>query len=151
MRLNQLRPPRGQKHHPKRVGRGMGSGGRRAGRGDKGQRSRSGYSSRLGFEGGQNPLIRRIPKRGFTNIFKKRYAVVNLETLARLKDVDTVTPELLLERGVVKKLHQGLRVLGDGDCPSKLTVRAHYFSQSARQKIEAAGGKAEVIAGEPRP
>jgi large subunit ribosomal protein L15 len=145
MNLSSLRPPKGQTHSVKRVGRGMGSGGRRAGRGDKGQRSRSGYSRRFGFEGGQNPLIRRIPKRGFHNLFKKRYAVVNLETLARLEKVDTVTPELLLERGVIKKLHHGLRVLGDGEC-GKLTVKAHYFSASARKKIEAAGGKAEVIA-----
>ena len=145
MKLNSLRPPKGQTRKPKRVGRGMGSGGRRAGRGDKGQRSRSGFSLLRGFEGGQMPLHRRLPKRGFRNIFKKRYAVVNLEILKRLQGVDTVTPELLLERGFIKKLHEGLRVLGDGECKSKITMRAHHFSESARKKIEAAGGKAEVI------
>lgn len=145
MRLHQLRPPKGQKHSIKRVGRGMGSGGRRAGRGDKGQKSRSGYSRRLGFEGGQNPLIRRTPKRGFTNIFKKKFAVVNLETLSRVEGVDPITPEVLLEQGVIKKLHKGLRVLGGGDLGRKVTVRAHHFSESARKKIEAAGGKAELI------
>ena len=145
MKLNSLRPPEGQTRKPKRVGRGMGSGGRRAGRGDKGQRSRSGSSLMRGFEGGQMPLHRRLPKRGFRNIFKKHYAVVNLEILKRLQGVDTVTPELLLERGFIKKLHEGLRVLGDGECKRKITMRAHHFSESARKKIEAAGGKAEVI------
>lgn len=145
MRLHQLRPPKGQKHSIKRVGRGMGGGGRRAGRGDKGQRSRSGYSRRLGFEGGQNPLIRRTPKRGFTNIFKKRWAVVNLETLSRMEGVDPITPEALLERGLIKKLHLGLRVLGGGELGRKVTVRAHHFSEAAKKKIEGAGGKAEVI------
>jgi large subunit ribosomal protein L15 len=123
----------------------MGSGGRRAGRGDKGQRSRSGYSRRLGFEGGQNPLIRRIPKRGFTNIFKKRWAIVSLEALGRVEDVAVITPEVLLEKGIIKKLHRGVRVLGDGELARKVTVRAHYFSATAKKKIEGAGGKAEVI------
>ena len=145
MRLHQLRPPKGQKHSIKRVGRGMGSGGRRAGRGDKGQRSRSGYSRRLGFEGGQNPLIRRTPKRGFTNIFKKRWAVVNLDTLGRVEGVDPITPEVLLQKGIIKKLHLGVRVLGDGELGRKVTVRAHHFSATAKKKIEGAGGKAEVI------
>lgn len=145
MNLSSLRPPKGQVHKRKRVGRGMGSGGRRAGRGDKGQRSRSGFSLMRGFEGGQMPLHRRLPKRGFHNIFKKRYAVVNLDIVERLKDVDTITPELLLERGVIRKLHDGLRVLGNGECKRKVTVRAHYFSESARQKIAGAGGMAEVI------
>ena len=145
MNLSSLQPPRGQVRKPKRVGRGMGSGGRRAGRGDKGQRSRSGFRLLRGFEGGQMPLHRRLPKRGFHNIFKKRYAVVNLEILERLEDAPTITPELLLERQLIKKLHDGLRVLGNGDCQRKVTVRAHYFSQSARRKIEAAGGTAEVI------
>ena len=145
MNLSSLQPPKGQVHKPKRVGRGMGSGGRRAGRGDKGQRSRSGFRLLRGFEGGQMPLHRRLPKRGFHNIFKKRYAVVNLDVLARLEDVGTITPELLLGRRLIKKLHGGLRVLGNGDCKRKVTVRAHYFSQSARRKIEGAGGKAEVI------
>jgi len=126
----------------------MGSGGRRAGRGDKGQRSRSGFSLMRGFEGGQMPLHRRLPKRGFHNIFKKRFAVVNLETLARVKGGATITPEVLLEHGVIKKLHDGLRVLGEGQWSRKVTVRAHHFSRSAREKIEAAGGKAEVIGAE---
>src|SRR5579859_130133 len=99
MRLNELRPPKGQTHKIKRVGRGMGSGGRRAGRGDKGQQSRSGYSRRLGFEGGQNPLIRRLPKRGFRNIFKKEWAIVNLEQLSRLEGVTEITPEILKQHG----------------------------------------------------
>ncbi len=146
MDLSSLKPPSGQVHKPKRVGRGMGSGGRRAGRGDKGQRSRSGFSLKRGFEGGQMPLHRRLPKRGFHNVFKKRYAVVNLKVLARLGDAPVITPEILLERGLIKKLHHGLRVLGSGDWNLKVTVRAHHFSASARQKIEAAGGKAEMIA-----
>ncbi len=145
MRLNELRPPKGQTHKIKRVGRGMGGGGRRAGRGDKGQKSRSGYSRRPGFEGGQNPLIRRLPKRGFHNIFKKKYAVVNLESLAGVLDAKIITPELLLEKGVIHKLHEGLRVLGGGEFTGKATVKAHHFSEGAKKKIEAAGGKAELI------
>ncbi len=145
MRLNELRPPKGQTHKAKRVGRGMGSGGRRAGRGDKGQKSRSGYSSRPGFEGGQNPLIRRLPKRGFHNLFKKRWAIVNLDGIARVEGVKEITPELLLEQGVIHKLHRGLRVLGGGELKGKVTVKAHYFTESAKKKIEAAGGKAELI------
>ncbi len=145
MRLNQLRPPKGQTHKPKRVARGMGSGGRRGGRGDKGQQSRSGYSRRLGFEGGQNPLIRRLPKRGFRNIFKKEWAIVNLESLSGLEGVAVITPEVLLEHGIIHKLHEGLRVLGGGEYTGKATIHAHHFSESAKQKIEAAGGKAELI------
>lgn len=147
MNLSELRPPRGQVHKPKRVGRGMGSGlGKTSGRGEKGQRSRSGFSQKRGFEGGQMPLHRRIPKRGFHNIFKKKYAVVNLEALARIKGAKTITPELLLERGVIRRLHEGLRVLGDGELKQGLVIQAHHFSEGARKKIEAAGGKAEVIA-----
>ena len=145
MKLSTLRPPKGQVHRPKRVGRGMGAGGRRAGKGDKGQRSRAGFKLMRGFEGGQMPLHRRLPKRGFRNIFKKKYAVVNLETLSRIDDTDTITPDLLLDRGLVKNLHRGLRVLGGGEVGRKVTVKAHYFSASAKQKIEAAGGQAEVI------
>lgn len=145
MRLNELRPPKGQTRKPKRVGRGMGSGGRRAGRGDKGQKSRSGYSRRLGFEGGQNPLIRRLPKRGFHNIFKKKFAIVNLEDLSRVEGANPITPEVLLAKGVIHKLHKGLRILGRGEFTAKVTVMAHHFSESAKQKIEAAGGKAELI------
>jgi len=151
MRLNELRPPVGQTHKVKRVGRGMGGGGRRAGRGDKGQKSRSGYSRRLGFEGGQNPLIRRLPKRGFHNIFKKEFAIVNLDSLAALGDAKEITPQLLIEKGVIHKLHKGLRVLGGGDFTGKATVHAHHFSESAKKKIEAAGGKTELIAVAVRP
>ncbi len=146
MNLSQLRPPKGQVRSPKRVGRGMGSGlGKTAGRGEKGQRSRSGFRQKRGFEGGQMPLHRRLPKRGFHNIFKKRFAVVNLETLSRLEGADTITPELLLERGVIRRLRDGLRVLGNGEVGRAVTVRAHHFSENARRKIEAAGGRAEVI------
>ncbi len=146
MNLSELRPPKGQVHKPKRVGRGMGSGlGRTAGRGDKGQRSRSGFRQMRGFEGGQMPLHRRLPKRGFHNKFRKQYAVVNLETLARIEGAQTITPDLLLERGLIRKLHQGLRVLGEGELGRALLVQAHHFSQGARRKIEAAGGRAELI------
>ena len=146
MNLSQLRPPRGQVRKPKRVGRGMGSGlGKTAGRGEKGQRSRSGYSQKRGFEGGQMPLHRRVPKRGFHNLFKKRFAVINLEALGRVADAETITPDLLLERGVIRRLRDGLRVLGQGELVRAVTVRAHHFSASAQQKIEAAGGRAEVI------
>ena len=146
MNLSQLRPPKGQVRKPKRVGRGMGSGlGKTAGRGEKGQRSRSGFSQKPGFEGGQVPLHRRLPKRGFHNIFKKKFAVVNLDTLDRVDGAATITPELLKERGVVRRLRDGLRVLGGGEIGRAVTVRAHHFSESARRKIEAAGGKAEVI------
>jgi large subunit ribosomal protein L15 len=146
MNLSELRPPKGQNHKPKRVGRGMGSGlGKTSGRGEKGQKSRSGYSQKRGFEGGQMPLHRRTPKRGFTNIFKKRYAVVNLATLGRIEGAETITPELLLERGAIRKIHAGLRVLGEGELGRALVVRAHHFSESARQKIEASGGRAELI------
>jgi large subunit ribosomal protein L15 len=124
----------------------MGSGlGKTAGRGEKGQRSRTGYSRKRGFEGGQMPLHRRLPKRGFTNIFKKQFAVVNLQTLARLEGVDLFTPELLIERGVIAGLRDGLRILGNGEVARAIVVRAHHFSEGARKKIEAAGGRAEVI------
>ncbi len=152
MNLSELRPPKGQVRKPKRVGRGMGSGlGKTAGRGEKGQRSRSGFRHKRGFEGGQMPLHRRVPKRGFHNIFKKKFAVVNLDTLARLEGADTITPELLQERGVFRRLRDGLRVLGDGELSRAVTVRAHHFSQSARRKIEAAGGKAELIGADGKP
>lgn len=145
MNLSQLKPPPGQKHAPKRVGRGMGSGhGKTAGRGSKGQKSGSGFRRMRGFEGGQMPLHRRLPKRGFTNIFKKQYAVVNLGRLERLEG-DTFTPEILLERGVIRKLGDGLKVLGGGDLTRPIHVRAHLFSKSALEKIQAAGGTAERI------
>ncbi len=145
MNLSQLKPPPGQKHAPKRVGRGMGSGhGKTAGRGTKGQKSISGFRQMRGFEGGQMPYHRRLPKRGFTNIFKKQYAIVNVGRLDQLEG-DTFTPEILLERRVIRKLGDGLKVLGGGDLTRPIHVRAHLFSKSALEKIQAAGGTAEVI------
>ncbi len=147
MNLSGLKPPAGQKHAPKRVGRGMGSGhGKTAARGQKGQRSISGYSKMRGFEGGQMPLHRRLPKRGFTNIFKKEFAIVNVGALAELSG-DAFGPDQLLEMGVIKKLRDGLKILGSGDLARAITVQAHHFSKSAAEKIEKAGGKAEVIGG----
>jgi large subunit ribosomal protein L15 len=143
MKLHELSPARGSKRSRKRVGRGPGSGtGKTAGRGHKGQRSRSGYSQRLGFEGGQMPLIRRVPKRGFTNIFKTRFQVVNLSAFAEMSG--DVTPEIMVEKGLVRP-GQRIKVLGDGEISGALTVRAHKFSASARSKIEAAGGTCEVL------
>jgi large subunit ribosomal protein L15 len=145
MNLSQLKPPPGQKHAPKRVGRGMGSGhGKTAGRGTKGQKSISGFRQMRGFEGGQMPFHRRLPKRGFTHIFKKQYAVVNVGRLEQLEG-DTFTPEILLERRVIRKLGDGLKVLGHGELTRPIRVRAHLFSRSALEKIQAAGGKAEMI------
>jgi large subunit ribosomal protein L15 len=124
----------------------MGSGhGKTATRGSKGQRSRSGARMRPGFEGGQMPLQRRLPKRGFTNIFKKQLALINLRDLAEFKPDEKVTPELLLARGLVKKLGDGLKILGDGELKAPLTISAHYFSKPALEKIQKAGGTAEVI------
>jgi large subunit ribosomal protein L15 len=147
MSLNNLRPPRGATHPKKRVGRGPGSGhGKTATRGNKGAQSRSGFRFKRGFEGGQMPLHRRVPKRGFTNIFRVEYAVVNLDTIAEVFDAgSSVTPELLRERGLVRKSRVPIKVLGRGDLAKKFTVRAHKFSESAAQKIVAAGGVAEVI------
>lgn len=145
MNLSDLKPPVGQKHARKRVGRGMGSGmGKTSTRGSKGARSISGYSMMRGFEGGQMPLHRRLPKRGFTNIFKKEYAIVNLNKLDVLEG-DAFSPDRLIELGVVKKLGDGLKILGTGDIKRAITVSAHHFSKSAAEKIQAAGGKAEVI------
>ena len=144
MRLEELKPSAGSRKKSKRVGRGPGSGsGKTASKGHKGQKARSGGVKGPGFEGGQMPLQRRLPKRGFTNIFRKEYAVVNLRDLSELSG--TVTPETLLEQGLVNDLKAGLKVLGVGDLKSGLTVRAHKFSKSAMDKIQAAGGKAEVI------
>jgi large subunit ribosomal protein L15 len=124
----------------------MGSGhGKTATRGSKGQRSRSGMRMRPGFEGGQMPLHRRLPKRGFTNIFRKHYAVVNLKDLEEFKPEEKITPELLVERGLVKRLGDGLKVLGGGELKSPLQISAHLFSKSAQEKIQKAGGKAKVI------
>jgi large subunit ribosomal protein L15 len=145
MRLEDLKPAKGATKKAKRVGRGPGSGsGKTAGKGHKGQKARSGGVKPAGFEGGQMPLQRRIPKRGFTNIFRKEYAVVNLSDLANVTG-NEVTPELLKQNGMVRDMKDGLKVLGMGDLKTKLTVRAHKFSKSAVEKIQAAGGKAEVI------
>jgi len=144
VRLNDLRPARGSRHPRKRVGRGIGSGhGKTATRGANGAKARR--SIPPGFEGGQTPLHRRLPqKRGFTNIFKKKYAIVNLDRLAKLSD-DTITPDLLLEKGIIKDMKSGLRVLGRGDIERAITVCAHHFSKSAEEKIKAKGGAVEVI------
>ena len=150
--LNNLKKPAGATHKKKRVGRGPGSGlGKTAGRGNKGQKSRSGYSGMRGFEGGQMPLHRRLPKRGFTNIFKKEWAEVNLADLEEAFEAGVeVTPELLAERGLIRRSRSGaVVVLGRGELGKALTVSAHRFSASARAKIEAAGGKAEVLGAAP--
>jgi len=145
MNLSQLKPPAGQKKAKRRIGRGMGSGrGKTAGRGSKGQRAISGFSLMRGFEGGQMPLHRRMPKRGFTNIFRKEFAVVNVGRLEKMEG-DVFDPAGLMAAGVVKRLRSGLKILGAGELTRKITVVAHVFSESAVKKIEAAGGKAEVI------
>ena len=145
MNLSQLRPPRGQKHKQQRIGHGMGSGrGKYSGRGAKGAKSISGYSRMRGFEGGQMPLHRRLPKRGFTNIFKKDYAIVNVGNLERLEG-DTFDAARLLEMGVIRKLKHGLKILGSGELKRKIQVKANLFSKSAVEKIKAAGGSVEVI------
>ena len=143
MKLHDLSPAKGSRRPRKRIGRGPGSGlGKTAGRGHKGQRSRSGFSQRRGFEGGQMPLVRRVPKRGFTNIFRREYAVVNVRDLAGLEG--EITPETLLENGLVRR-GKPVKVLADGELKKALTVKAHKFSAAARAKIESAGGKCEVI------
>lgn len=146
MKLHELKPNPGTRKERKRVGRGMASGhGKTSGRGHKGQKARSGGGVRLGFEGGQTPLFQRLPKRGFTNINRKEFAIVNLDALNRFEDGTEVTPELLLETGVISKLKSGVKILGKGQIEKKLTVKAHKFSASAKEAIEAAGGKTEVI------
>ena len=147
MSLNNLRPPKGAKHAKRRVGRGPGSGhGKTASRGHKGAKSRSGHRFKRGFEGGQMPLHRRVPKRGFHNPFRVEYAVVNLDTLAEVFEAgSSVTPELLRERGLVRKAKSKIKVLGRGDISKKLTVQAHKFSGKAAEKIAAAGGSTEVL------
>ena len=146
MELNNLKPKKGARHAKKRVGRGPGSGhGKTAGRGEKGQKSRSGFSRQLGFEGGQMPLHRRLPKRGFTNIFKKNYAVVNLADLERFDNGATVDEAALRAAGLVKGQHDGIKVLGNGKLSKKLTVSATKFSATAKQSIEAAGGTVQEI------
>jgi large subunit ribosomal protein L15 len=145
MNLSDLRPPKGQKQKKQRVGQGMGTGrGKFSGRGAKGARSISGYSIMRGFEGGQMPLHRRLPKRGFTNIFKKEYAIVNVGRLEQLEG-SAFDAARLLELGVIKKLGAGLKVLGSGDITRKIEVRAHVFSKSALEKIQKAGGSGNVI------
>ena len=146
MKLHTLKPAEGSRQERNRVGRGQGSGnGKTAGRGSKGQKQRSCGGVRLGFEGGQTPLFRRIPKRGFNNINRKEYAVVNLETLNRFEDDTTVTPALLVESGIVKKELSGIKILGEGQLERKLTVQAAKFSKAAEEAITAAGGSIEVI------
>jgi large subunit ribosomal protein L15 len=145
MNLSDLRPPAGQKKPRKRVGRGMGSGtGKYSTRGAKGQRSISGFGQKRGFEGGQMPLHRRLPKRGFTNIFKKQFAIVNLGRLEKLEG-DTFNADSLMKLGVIKKLHDGLKILGTGELTRTITVEAHHFSKSALDKIQKAGGTAQTI------
>jgi large subunit ribosomal protein L15 len=148
MNLSDLKAPEGQNRPQKRIGRGMGSRrGKTSGRGHKGARSVSGYSKMRGFEGGQMPMHRRLPKRGFTNIFRTEYTVVNLDRLNEIEG-DSFDFDTLKKLGVVKKLEAGLKVLGTGDVTRALTVTAHAFSESARQKIEAAGGKAVLVGAE---
>ncbi|HVQ42353.1 MAG TPA: 50S ribosomal protein L15 [Vicinamibacterales bacterium] len=147
MSLHSIRPPKGAKHPKKRVGRGPGSGhGKTASRGHKGAQSRSGFSFKRGFEGGQMPLHRRVPKRGFHNPFRVEYAVVNLDTLGEVFEAgSSVTPELLRERGLVRESRKRIKVLGRGEITKKLTVQAHKFSGTAAEKIAAAGGTTEVL------
>ena len=146
MRLEELQPAAGSKFSAKRVGRGIGSGnGKTSGKGHKGQNARSGGGVRPGFEGGQMPLYRRLPKRGFTNIFAKQYVSVNVEVLDRFEDGSEVTPEILKNAGVISKTLDGVKFLGRGEVTKKLTVKAAKFSETAKEKIEKAGGKAEVI------
>ena len=146
MKLHELQPAAGSRKERNRVGRGQGSGnGKTAGRGSKGQKARSGGGVRLGFEGGQTPLFRRLPKRGFQNINRKEYAVVNLETLNRFENGQEVTAAVLVEAGIVKNEKDGIKVLANGKLERKLTVKANKFSQAAKEAIEAAGGTVEVI------
>lgn len=146
MKLEDLKSPPGANKSSKRVGRGIGSGhGKTSTRGHKGQKSRSGGGTRLGFEGGQMPLQRRIPKRGFNNIFRKEYAVINVKDLNCFDDGTVVTVDLLRQAGLVKKVYAGVKVLGDGELEKKLTVQVQKCSQQAEEKITAKGGKFEVI------
>ena len=146
LQLSNLVGPAGGRKNRKRIGRGIGSGtGKTSGRGENGQKSRSGGSPHPWFEGGQMPLYRRVPKRGFHNIFAKKYAILNVSSLNHFAEGTTVTPELARKEGLFKKLQDGLRILGQGALEKKLTVRAHHFSESARKKIEEAGGTVEVL------
>jgi len=147
MRIEDLKPAEGSRKGSRRVGRGVGSGlGKTSGKGHKGQKARSGGTKGAGFEGGQMPLQRRLPKRGFTNYpFSKEYAILNLKDLARLEDLSVITPEALYEKGIVKDIKDGLKILGEGEITKPLTVKANAFSATALKKIASAGGKAEVI------
>jgi len=146
MKLHELTPAPGSRHTRKRIGRGIGSGtGKTAGKGHKGQKARSGGGVRPGFEGGQNPLYRRVPKRGFNNPFRQEYVVVNVEQLNQFAAGTEITPELLLESGILSSAKDSIKILGNGELTVQLTVKANKFSQSAVNKIQAAGGKTEVI------
>ena len=146
MKLHELTPAEGSTKVAKRIGRGHGSGnGKTAGKGNKGQNARSGGGVALGFEGGQTPIWRRLPKRGFTNFTRKEYSIVNVELLNRFEEGTEVTPELLKQAGLVRKELDGIKILGVGELQKKLTVKANKFSKSAVEAIEKAGGKAEVI------
>lgn len=146
MKLHEIKAPVGATKAPKRKGRGTASGqGKTGGRGMNGQNSRSGGGVRLGFEGGQMPLYRRLPKRGFTNIWATEYAIINVDDLNKFEAGTTVTPEMLKEAGIIKKMQDGVKVLGNGELAKNVSVKAHKFSKTAIEKIEAAGGKAEVI------
>jgi large subunit ribosomal protein L15 len=151
MDLSQLKPPRGQKHKNQRIGQGMGSGrGKFSGRGAKGAKSISGYSRMRGFEGGQMPLHRRLPKRGFTNIFRKEFAIINLGALNELEG-DSFDPTSLLAIGAIRKIKDGLKVLGSGELKRKISIKAHLFSKAALEKIQALGGTVEVLGGNKAP
>ncbi|GEN83472.1 50S ribosomal protein L15 [Sporosarcina luteola] len=146
MKLHDMKPAEGARKARKRIGRGIGSGtGKTSGKGHKGQNARSGGGVRLGFEGGQIPLFQRLPKRGFTNINRKEYAIVNLDVLNRFDEGTEVTPELLIETGIVSNEKSGIKILGNGILEKKITVKAHKFSASAKEAIEKAGGQTEVI------
>ena len=146
MNLNELQPAKGSKFSPKRVGRGIGSGtGKTSGKGHKGQNARSGGGVRPGFEGGQMPLYRRLPKRGFKNIFAKQYVTVNVEALEKLEDGTEVTAQVLKDKGIISKTLDGVKILGRGELTKKLNVKVAKYTESAKEKIEKAGGKAEVI------
>lgn len=146
MRIEDLKPAEGSRKKVKRVGRGVGSGhGKTSCKGHKGQKARSGGTKGAGFEGGQMPLQRRLPKRGFKNYFAKEYVTVNLKDLVKVEGVDVITPDVLLERGIIKKIKDGIKILGDGEITRPLTIKANVFSAAASVKIAAAGGKAEII------
>ena len=146
MKLHELKPAFGSTTAPKRLGRGIGSGlGKTSGKGHKGAKARSGGGKRPGFEGGQMPLIRRLPKRGFYNPFRINYVAINVDRLEVFEDGMTVTPVELIEYGIIKKIDDGIKIMGNGELTKKLTVQAAKFTATAKEKIEAAGGKAEVI------